>query len=398
MVIVNLSLKDLWDDRYVSLCVIAALVAVIAPLLLLFGLKNGIMTQLTQELLNNPDIKAVKLVGNHRLDQEWVERLAALPEVGFVVPMTRSLNTEIDLVKDARHFIENLEMLPSAAGDPLSPLLIPRGVDQMVISEAVAKKMQVDVGDQVRLVVSRNIQGRRERGKRELTVMAVIPDAVYPRPVSLVSLDLLVAVEDFKDGYVVTDFGLKTGIGLPPERFQFARVRLYAQDLDDVATLEEWLGAQHIDALTQRQEIESVKAIDRLLSIIFKVIAWTAVVGAIAALIGALLSNIDRKRKSLAMLRLMGLMGKDIVLFILSQTVTLAFIAFAVAMILFTLGQLTFNQALAHYLPQSAYACYLSTTDIVVACTTTLFLSAVISGIGGFRALNVQPAESLRDV
>ena len=274
MVIINLSLKDLWDDRYVSLCVIAALVAVIAPLLLLFGLKNGIMTQLTQELLNNPDIKAVKLVGNHRLDQDWIQRLATLPEVGFVVPMTRSLNTEIDLVKDSRHFIENLEMLPSSPGDPLllnprsqhrgaansipaALIPSPKGIDEVVVSEAVAKKMQVDVGEQVRLVVTRNFQGQRERGRRVLTVVGVIPDVVYPRPVSLVSVKLLVAVEDFKDGYVVTDFGVKTGEAQPPARSQFARVRLYARDLDDVATLEDWLQAQHIDALTQRQEIES---------------------------------------------------------------------------------------------------------------------------------------------
>ena len=59
-------MKDLWNDKFVSLCVVASLVAVIAPLMLLFGLKNGVVTQLRQELLSNPEIRAVKIVGTIR--------------------------------------------------------------------------------------------------------------------------------------------------------------------------------------------------------------------------------------------------------------------------------------------------------------------------------------------
>ena len=46
-----LAIRDLWHDRQVSLCIVAALVAVIAPLLLLFGLKHGVVSQLRGELL-----------------------------------------------------------------------------------------------------------------------------------------------------------------------------------------------------------------------------------------------------------------------------------------------------------------------------------------------------------
>ena len=63
-------MKDLWNDKFVSLCVVASLVAVIAPLMLLFGLKNGVVTQLRQELLSNPEIRAGKIVGNHRLTRD----------------------------------------------------------------------------------------------------------------------------------------------------------------------------------------------------------------------------------------------------------------------------------------------------------------------------------------
>ena len=50
----QLSLADLWHDRKVTLCMAASLVAVIAPLLLLFGLKHGVVSQLQEELLSDP--------------------------------------------------------------------------------------------------------------------------------------------------------------------------------------------------------------------------------------------------------------------------------------------------------------------------------------------------------
>ncbi|RLT93811.1 ABC transporter permease [Ketobacter sp.] len=398
----GLALKDLWDDKFVSLCVVASLVAVIAPLMLLFGLKNGVVTQLRQELLSNPEIRAVKIVGNHRLTRDWIATLQKQPAVGFVMPMTRSLNLEVSLLKDHRHFLENVELLPSGAGDPLlqsrdTILAPPQGRDEIVISQAVATRLGVQPGETVQLVVVRQLDGQRERGKRELVVVAIVPQEVFPRPVALVSLTLLVAIEDFKDGYRVDAFGVTTGRLQEAERTQFAKVRLYANTLDDVARLDDWLGGHNIDALTQRSEIESVKAVDRLLTIIFSIIAWTAVLGAVAALIGALLSNIDRKRKSLAMLRLMGLIGQDIVFFIMAQTTVLAGIAFVVALLLFGIGQATFDQALASYLPQSAYVCYLGPMDLAVAFAATLILAAIVSSLGGLRALNVEPSESLRD-
>ena len=40
--LIELASRDLWFDRMVSLCIMASLIAVIAPLLLLFGLKYGV--------------------------------------------------------------------------------------------------------------------------------------------------------------------------------------------------------------------------------------------------------------------------------------------------------------------------------------------------------------------
>ncbi|MFP3386947.1 ABC transporter, partial [Tritonibacter sp. SIMBA_163] len=77
----------------------AALVAVIAPLLLLFGLKHGVVSQLQSELLNDPRNLEIRMISSGRYDADWLERLRNRSEVGFAIGMTRSLNTQADLVR-----------------------------------------------------------------------------------------------------------------------------------------------------------------------------------------------------------------------------------------------------------------------------------------------------------
>ena len=70
--LVRLSLADLWHDRKVSFCIAASLVAVIAPLLLLFGLKHGVVSQLQNELLSDPRNLEVKMLSSGNYDTAWI--------------------------------------------------------------------------------------------------------------------------------------------------------------------------------------------------------------------------------------------------------------------------------------------------------------------------------------
>ena len=115
----RLALSDLSYDRKVSFCIIASLVAVITPLLLLFSLKYGVISQLRHQLINDPTNLEVKIVGNLNLSQDWFNWLKQQPETQFSIPLTRSLNTIIDLKKDS-NFIRNVELIPTDAGDPIS--------------------------------------------------------------------------------------------------------------------------------------------------------------------------------------------------------------------------------------------------------------------------------------
>jgi putative ABC transport system permease protein len=398
LLLVELAARDLWHDRKVSLCIVASLVAVIAPLLLLFGLKHGVVSQLNNELLSDPRNLEVRMLGNYNLSSEWFEHMRNQPGVGFVIPLTRSLNTTADLMRDNQHFVANAEVIPSASGDPLiGSLPAPATQQQVLLSASAASKLSVKSGDQMRLLVLRKLAGNNERGEVSVTVGGVLEHNLFSRPAVLVHLDLLVAMENFRDGYAVPQFGFDSGTPAPA-RERYARARVYAQGLDDVATIAASLEGERIESSTRAAEIESVKAISHVLGLIFAVIAWTAVIGCVASLVGAFLANIDRKRKDLALLRLLGFQRSAAGLYIMVQAALLTCLAFVLGYGAYLIGSNVFNSALGSNLAGDGFVCKLENIHILLAFASALLLAILVAAVGGFRAIHIQPAESLRDL
>ena len=60
----RLAMQDLWHDRIISFCIVSSLVAVIAPLLLLFGLRFGIVNQLQNDLANDPRNLEIRMLSS----------------------------------------------------------------------------------------------------------------------------------------------------------------------------------------------------------------------------------------------------------------------------------------------------------------------------------------------
>jgi len=396
--LLNMALRDLIHDRKVALCIVFSLIAVIAPLLLLFGLKNGIVSQLRHDLLDDPRTREVRMTGNGNYDLAWLNALAARPEVGFSIPLTRSLNTQADLVRDGQHFAAGAEVIPSAKGDPLlrESGVLPHG-STVVLSNSAARKLDVKAGDTFRLFVSRKRDGQNQRTSLSVSVGAILDEARFARPALFVDLPLLVALEDYRDGFQVPLLGVTDGENAR-ERRNFARARLYAATLDDVAPLAKWLESQHIEAITQAAQIEAVRAIDRVLRVIFAVIAWISASGCIASLIGAFIANIDRKRKDMAVLRLLGFRRQAVTLFIMIQALCLTGVAFIAGLLIYGAGSALFNHLLGANLPESAFVCHLDPGHFAAAFLSVLAVALGVAAIGALRALKIEPAESLREI
>jgi len=395
----SLALQDLWHDRKVSLCIAASLVAVIAPLLLLFGLKHGVVSQLQDELLRDPRNLEVKMLSNGNYDTAWIERLRLRPETGFALGQTRSLNTQADLLIGMQRFVEGAEIIATEPGDPQLNLasLTPVG-NQVILSASAAQRLQAKVGDSVQLRALRRLDGANERGEMTLTVLAVLDGARFGRAAGFVAPPLLLDLEHFRDGYQVSAFGVATGKPLGNLQPLYARARVYARDIDQVAPLEHWLNEQHIETSSRLADIDNVKAINHVLGLIFGVIAMAALIGCVASMVGAFLANIDRKRKSLAVLRLLGFKRRAVGGFVVLQALILSLAGYIGGLGFYAVGSHVFDYLLGSSQATGAFVCHITVWHGVAALLLTFLVAALVAVIGALRAINIQPAESLREL
>lgn len=395
----TLAWRDFRHEWLVSLCLVLALAAVLAPLLVLFGLKSGIVTTLTERLRADPHNLELSLKGNHRLDPAWIEALAARPEVGFLIPRTRTLAATLDLIGPEQRSLPEVDLIPTAARDPLLAGVTPapQGLAEAVLTHTAALKLGAAVDETLEGIVRRRLGGEGQSLSLALRVRAILPETAFGRDAVLVDLPLLVALEDYRDGLRVPALGVDAGAEAPAGARSFAGVRLYARALEAVPGLAERLRAEGFDVVTRAAEIERVRAIDRVLSFMFSVIAGVGVTGFLLSLATSLWANVERKRRELGMLRLVGLGTGPLVAFPATQALLIALGGLVLSALLYAGVAAVFNTALARGLQRDELVCRLLLQDGLKAALLTLVCALGASIGGGYRAAKIDPAESLRE-
>lgn len=394
-----LAWRDAVHEWPVSLCMILALAAVLAPLLVLFGLKSGIVTTMRERLRSDPRTVEISPRGHYRLDAAWFEALQADPAVRFLIPRTRTLSATVSLETATGQALLDVDMLPTAAGDPLFPKdqPPPEGLATVVLSWTAAAKLAVGPNDPLIGTIARRMDGAAEAVRIPLTLAGVLPEASLPRDGVFVALPLVVATEDYRDGFAVPELGSDSGAQpRPGEERSFASFRLYARDMDDVAALAQRLRAQGLEVVTRSAEIEAFRAIDRVLTFVFLVLAGIGVCGYLLSLATSLWANVDRKRRELALLRLVGLDTAQAAGFPALQALMLALGGTAVSISIYLAIAGTFNAVFADKLGRDEFVCRLTLGDAATAGAMTVSLALLASIVGGLRAASIEPAEGLR--
>jgi putative ABC transport system permease protein len=392
--------QDLWHDRRTTLVLVFTVAAIVAPLLLLFGLKNGVVTTLRQDLLRDPRNLEVVVYGSTRLDRAWFLAYAERPEVAFLLPKTRTINATLDLVDARRRLLPTVEVVPTAAGDPLLPadLAVPRAPGEVLVTATLAARLGGDAALPISAVVKRTRDGRPEHARVPLEVIGVVPETSVARDAVFTTLDLLAAAEDYRDGMLDRLDDPEALTGYADGRGHFANARVYAVDLDAVAPLAEAMRADGIEIRTQAEKIATVLAFDHILSFVFRVIAVIGSLGGALALGGALWVNVARKRRDLALLRLFGFGNGAVAAIPMVQSLTVAAGGFALACAAYLAGAGVFNRVMGEHLADSGYVCRLGGGDLAAAAVLALALALAAAAAGALRAARITPAESLRDV
>jgi putative ABC transport system permease protein len=177
--VASLAWHDYRADARLSACAVLALVAVIAPLLVLFGLKFGLVGSLTQRLERDPAVREVTPMGGGRFTGAFIDALAQRPDVAFALPRTRQIAATADLSVPGRDRTVNVEMIPTGVGDPLlGNVRAPIDLDSVILSATAAEKLGATAGDWLEASFSRQVAGQLQAQHTRLHVTAVL--AVRP--------------------------------------------------------------------------------------------------------------------------------------------------------------------------------------------------------------------------
>jgi putative ABC transport system permease protein len=397
--IVRLSYRDYSHEWRMSGCFVLALSSVLAPMMILFGLKFGIVSTMVNELVENPINREIRPIGSGRYNDAWIDAYRNRADVEFIVPKTRALAATIQLKSETAKRILSTELMATAAGDPLLAGMasVPRDYNQVVLSQSAANKLNVESGDQIDGSLSRQFEGKRERVHLPLTVIDIAAARVTSRNVAYVNLDLLIASELFKDGREVSDLGWEGNSEDSTERV-YPSFRLYARSIHDVEKLVADLEKEGARVKANVSEITTVKSIDQNLSIIYWIIACVGAIGFSFSLGASLWANVDRKRRELSVLRLVGFKSGRIVLFPVLQSCYTAVLGWLLAVLVYLAFEYLINFFLAPRLNLDRALCFLLTEHFLWALALTVVVAIFAALVGGVRAARIEPSDGLREL
>ena len=414
---VRLAFKDYWHEFLLSACAVLGLAAVLTPLLVLYGVKFGVVQTLTERLRNDPRNLEISPVMSGKYTPEYLAQLAAHPDVAFVLPRTRSIAATMDLSgteangeSSARlQVVASLE--PTATGDPLllrfgaaapsmpqNPAAEPIGI---TLSASAAEKLHVKQGDTLNGKVERRFQGKVQTARVALRVAAVLPLAAQQKDVAYVPLPLMEATEDYRDGRAVPELGTQngwTGDPRPQEPRIYPGFRLYVRSLDDVMQLRQAFAAQKLDVYTHAEEIEQVTALARALNLIFALICAATAIGFLASTASSVLASIKRKQRILGLLRLNGFTTGALLLFPLAQSLLTALLGTALAAGVYGVAALVINTLFSASVSGMEQVCLLLPQHFLLTFAAVAGL-ALLAALGpALRAARIEPSEVIREI
>lgn len=398
--ICQLAWKD-WKHEYLlSLCAVLALASMLTPILVLTGLKNGLLEGMRQKLLKDPTVLIITPKSDAgKFSPAFIQELAALPGARFAIGKTRETSTDISLTNTANGKRASIAFEPAQPGEPVLEnlgLTAPKnGAEpEVVLSTPAAKALDASIGNELIASIGRRApNGRLESLKITLHVAAVLPPETAERKMAFAPLPFMEDLENYRDYIAVPERGLE-GREAQAER-QYASFRLYASGLGKVEGLVKWLEDKNIDVIARVREITAIRALEDAINNVIAIISLAVGTGFIAFSVSSAESAVKRKYRMLGLLRLLGFHKLSLLLFPLAQAFFTA-IAGLMASLLLYLGASMAIDRIFH--SQGFDNCALSLADIALATLCVLALALLASLRGAAAAANVEPSTVIREI
>ena len=174
MLILDLAWRDLLRDRFFLFCNVAVMVGILVPLLLLFGVKNGVYRALIGEMLADPANLQIDTAGNGAFTEADLAPLRDWPEIAFLTPKVRGQFDYMNLRAKGDGRIVTALVVPSGAGDPSLPEGVGLAAGEVAVSATLARLLELSTGQTVQLISQ--AEGRPRQLLLEARVAAVLDD------------------------------------------------------------------------------------------------------------------------------------------------------------------------------------------------------------------------------
>ena len=390
-----IGLLALFRERMTLMFTVAGMAAVLGPLLILYGLKYGVISGMMDVLRSDPKNREVIFRGNYSLTQDAIEKLRALPGVAFVIGAPRTIAARMQFEKEGSPIVISAGVIPTEAGDPLL-LNIADGLsnNEVILTTSLARKLNVSKADKILAQNSRRMGGVEEIFELRLTVKEILPSHLVDGDRAFFNSGNLEMLEAFLDGYAVGDHRTGQDIRHRPKRYE--SVRLYTTDLESVAKVDEIISALGYTIASRGAEVRAILALDRSLLLVFGGLALIASTGYAVSLAASLTATFEYNRRHIGLLRLCGASRLEIAMWPLVQGFAITFIGFAVALGVYLAFAVALNTLFSYAFLEGRPICQLSAHHVFVALLYTVSFVLLISLRYSYKIAKISPAEALR--
>ncbi len=394
----RLALADLRYDLLHFICAVVLVAAMVGPLLILIGVKVGAITVLMSDLRDDPDNLSVFIEGSHVFDNDDVERVRALPGVAFAegqnIVTTTGRLTLRRAPDGARAFSGGYAT--TGPGDPLTLKGGEIGNDQVILSSAFARRLEVGTGDLVTIELER---GRPNPGviEPEFSVLQVLPPETISGNFVLLSAEALSWIEAYGFGYALPFWGVEEGEPLAAREDRFEKIRIYVDDLVELARVTQMVEELlYVQASSRAVEVEAILALESDLGAALGFVTGAGVVGLFFVLAALFWSAVRRKQLNWSLLCLMGKPPVALACVPVIQAALVSIAGFLGGLLVYALVERSIDAWFGSALGESESIAVLPTGDALLVALAVVVISVLSSAVAGYSVLRTDPAAIIR--
>jgi len=375
---------------------VAVRVGILVPLLVLFGVKNGVYNALIGEMLADPINRQIDTAGNVSLSPDDIAPLREWPEIAFMTPKVRGQFDFMNVRKKGGRLFRPGLVVPSGLGDPTLPNGLDLGPEHVAVSAGLAAQLDLMTGDTIQMVSQ--AEDRPRQLLLERTVVAVLPEKALGGRAVLAPFATLDLIEAFYDSYSLPDYRITGTKDLADRKAVFAGLRAYAHTLQDLAKLQVKIERQlGIATVSQVREVDALLSLGRRLDLALAGTAVLASVGLGAALVLGFWSEVMRKRAVLAGIALIGVPGRTLAVFPMIQAGATAVVGLVLSFAIYAVAGQAAASLFSAQLPSDAPLAVISPLQVLAIAFGVMALALGAAALAGWRAQRLDPASVLRE-